>query len=82
VKPPFRAMTGGYDDDPPKWTELRAPPGWSPETPSGRIYWVDWQDQYDYLYLLSTEPGDPNPMPGRLTRVYDARHFQLYAIDR
>jgi hypothetical protein len=82
VKPPFRAFTGGYNDDPPKWRELARPPEHSPETPSGRIYWIDWQKHYDYLYLLSTEPGDPNPMPGRLTRLYDAGHFQLYAIKR
>jgi hypothetical protein len=82
VKRPFRAITGGYNDDPPKWHELLAPPEHSPETPSGRIYWIDWQEHYDYLYLLSTEPGDPNPMPGRLRRLYDARHFQLYAVKR
>jgi hypothetical protein len=82
VKPAFRAMTGGYDDDPPKWSELLSPPPHSPETPSGRIYWVDWTDHYDYLYLLSTEPGDPNPLSDQLTRLFDGGHFQLYAIRR
>ncbi len=79
VKPPFRAMTGGYSDDPPSVSELLSPPLRSSAAPSGRIYWKGWESNYDYLYLLATA-GDPNPLPHRLTKIYEGRHFQLYAI--
>ena len=82
VKPPYRSIAGGFNDDPPKLHELAVPPIHSPETPSGRIYWVNWTKTYNYLYLLSTEPGARNPFPGVLTKIYEAPHFQLYAINK
>jgi hypothetical protein len=82
VNPPFRAMAGGFNDDPPKLRELLNPPRESPESPSGRIYWADWRNTYDYLYLLSTTPGAANPLPGKLNLAYEGAHFQLYRIRR
>ncbi len=80
VKPPFRAMAGGYSDDPPPVSELLAPPSRSSAAPSGRIYWKGWQEDYNYLYVLRTA-GDPNPLPHRLRKIDEGQHFQLYAIE-
>ncbi len=32
-------------------------------TPGGPRYWDYWPQHFDYVYLLFTEPGDPNPIP-------------------
>lgn len=84
VKPPYRATTGGYDDDPIPLADLldiptQAPPGGFPFDPSGRIYWADWWQHYDYLYVL--EPGGTaNPAPDRLQPLYQGAGFALYRI--
>jgi hypothetical protein len=82
VKPPYRAIAGGYNDDPPTLSELLKPPRESPAAPSGRIYWADWPNTYDYVYLLSTAPGASNPLPEKLSLAYDGPHFQLYRVRR
>lgn len=80
VNPPFRAIAGGFNDDPPKLSELINPPRESPESPSGRIYWANWRNTYDYVYLLSTAPGAANPLPDKLKLAYEGLHFQLYQV--
>jgi hypothetical protein len=83
VKPAYRAIAGGYNDDPPRMHELVHPPLRSPETtPSGRIYWTHWRDTYDYLLLLATVAGATNPLPDRLSLAYEGSGFQLYRITR
>lgn len=82
VKPPFRAIAGGFNDDPPPLSEILHPPRSSSASPSGRIYWADWPNTYDYIYLLSTTPGAPNPAPDKLKLVDDGSEFQLYRIGR
>jgi hypothetical protein len=82
VKPPFRSIAGGFNDDPPTLSELRNPPRQSPAAPSGRIYWTDWRNTYDYVYLLSTTPGAPDPLPDELGLAYDGSHFQLYRVTK
>jgi hypothetical protein len=82
VNPPYRAIAGGFNDDPPKLSELITPPRESPASPSGRIYWADWPHTYDYVYLLSTRLGAPNPLPDKLSLAYEGAHFQLYRVRR
>jgi hypothetical protein len=81
VKPPFRGMTGGFNDDPPSLSELISPPSASPSTPSGRIYWADWEKNYDYVYLVSLNGESPS-VPRSLKEIYEAHHFRLYAVLR
>ncbi len=45
VKPPYRASTGGYDDDPIPLALVLSPPKEAGPLffdPTGRIYWADW----------------------------------------
>jgi hypothetical protein len=84
VRPPFRASTGGYDDDPVPVALLLAPPRQSPPNgfrfdPSGRIYWANWQRDYDYLYVLDPDSA-ANPAPNRLVPLYAGRRFELFRI--
>ncbi|GGF78057.1 hypothetical protein GCM10007301_42550 [Azorhizobium oxalatiphilum] len=49
-------------------------------TPDGPRYWDLWPQHFDYVYLLFTEPGDPNPDSDRLELVYAGDRFQLYKV--
>jgi hypothetical protein len=82
VKPPYRAMTGGFNDGPPSLTELLSPPDSSPADPSGRIYWRNWAADYDYVYLLGDGGPEASPAPGRLAQVAAGEDFRLYRVLR
>jgi hypothetical protein len=43
-------------------------------------YWEEWPEHYDYVYVLFSERGDPNPAPERLRLIHEGRRFQLYRI--
>ena len=44
-------------------------------------YWDDWDDFYDYLIVLGTDPEDTtNPAPDMLQLVHVGRGFDLYKI--
>jgi hypothetical protein len=45
-------------------------------------YWDGWPRNFDYVYLLFTEPGAPNPDSERLQLVKEGRRFQLYKVLR
>lgn len=53
------------------------------KTPLGKIahYWDDWDDFYDYLIVLGTDPEDTtNPAPDMLQLMHVGRGFDLYKI--
>ena len=51
------------------------PPGATPH------YWDDWDDFYDYLIVLGTDPEDTtNPAPDMLQLAHIGRGFDLYKI--
>lgn len=85
VRPPYRASTGGFSDQPIPLPVLLAPPQLFPPgtkpmyAPSGRIYWSDWVHDYDYLYVIDRrEPA--SPAPDRLVPLYDGDRFQLFGV--
>jgi hypothetical protein len=45
-------------------------------------YWLRWQNKFDYVYIVYSHNGAPNPFPELLTLVYDSDHFQLYKITK
>jgi hypothetical protein len=45
-------------------------------------YWQNWQNRFDYVYVLFTEDEADNPAPDLLTLVYDGGRFQLYRITK
>ena len=46
----------------------------------GPYYFSDWPQHFDYVFVLFTNPGAPNPDPTRLAVVDEGRHFQLYQV--
>jgi hypothetical protein len=43
-------------------------------------YWDGWPKNFDYVYILFTEPGAQNPDSDRLELVKEGPRFQLYKI--
>lgn len=79
VKPPFDAMTN-HSDVTLLLDELLDPESIEPDTSlHPRLYWRDWRERYDYLYVMWTE-DQPNPAPGLLDEVYAGDAFRLYRI--
>jgi hypothetical protein len=46
----------------------------------GPYYFSDWPHHFDYVFVLFTKPGDPNPDAARLAPVDAGQHFQLYRV--
>jgi hypothetical protein len=44
------------------------------------VYWHDWENRFDYVYVLFTEDDAANPSPDRLKLVHDGARFQLYKV--
>jgi hypothetical protein len=44
-------------------------------------YWDRWTVDYDYVYMLFTEPDFANPDPARLTPIFSGERFVLYRIN-
>jgi hypothetical protein len=82
VNTPYRDRVGGYNDRPLSISDLLTSPA-SPSTasPDGRIYWQDWGEFYDYLYVLGSE-NQANPIPEKLQLLQTGEQFQLFRILR
>jgi len=44
-------------------------------------YWGRWTSDYDYVYVLFTDPDYENPDPARLIPIYAGERFVLYKIN-
>jgi hypothetical protein len=53
-----------------------------PVDQTDKIYWSQWQRNFDYVYVLFTKPGAANPDAARLALAADAPGFQLYRVIR
>ena len=85
VRPPYRASTGGFNDDPVALPALLHPPAQDPPpltldfAPTGRIYWRDWLHAYDYVYVLNRE-ARTSPDPARLQLLFTGHRVQLFRV--
>jgi hypothetical protein len=43
-------------------------------------YWQEWQDKFDYLYVMYAADDFTNPAPDALTLLYAGDRFRLYKI--
>ncbi len=85
LRPAWRGMAGGYNDDPVALPDLLYPPAQdaAPDTlpydPSGRIYWRDWPHDYDNIYVMD-RLGAGSPDPARLVALFAAGRVQLFQV--
>jgi hypothetical protein len=80
VRGDYRARVDTHDGTPPGIEELLD----LVEDPASArdVYWKQWTTDYDYLYVLFTEPNYENPDSDLLTTVYMGDRFVLYRINR
>jgi hypothetical protein len=75
VRDEFRPYVDARDGTPPSLPFFR-----DAASGPGPYYFSDWPNHFDYVFVLFTKPGDPNPDPSRLAPVNAGRHFQLYRV--
>jgi hypothetical protein len=46
----------------------------------GSYFWNLWPQHFDYVYVLFTTPGMPNPQRRHLSLVYEGSAFRLYRV--
>ncbi|MEW6256424.1 MAG: hypothetical protein AB1592_10740 [Pseudomonadota bacterium] len=78
VKAPYVDFVDTEDGFPPTVEQLQVSA--DTPTPDGPRYWDLWPKHFDYVYVLYTEPGAPNPDPDRLALVSEGARFQLYKV--
>lgn len=78
VRPEFRDRVDDQDGDPPTVSQLIA--ATTDSSTAANHYWENWNEKFDYVYVLYTEGGADNPAPGLLTLVYEGKRFQLYKV--
>jgi hypothetical protein len=84
ARPAYRGQVETGDGDLPSIEQLEGalgPPA-SDAREDSAPYWRLWQSKFDYVYVVFTHKGAPNPLPALLTTVYQGDHFQLYRITK
>jgi hypothetical protein len=77
VRDEYRPFVDARDGTPPSLPYFLAAAGGP-----GPYYFSDWPRHFDNVFILFTNPGAPNPDPGRLGLVGEGRHFQLYRVTK
>ncbi len=82
VRPEYRRQAETRDGDLPSVEQLRiaAVKRTSAAFGENEPYWQQWQNNFDYLFVMFTDKGATNPLPELLTLVYKGERFQLYKI--
>ncbi|MFS8036412.1 hypothetical protein ACI7BZ_05495 [Xanthobacter sp. AM11] len=78
VNAPYRDHADTEDGNPPQIEQLLLTE--EEPTPDGPRYWDLWPKHFDYVYVLFTERGAPNPDDDRLKLVFEGERFQLYRV--
>jgi hypothetical protein len=80
VRPEYRGQVDTQDGTPPSIDELVEVAEDASSEKSA--YWRQWTTDFDYLYVLFTEPNYENPEPALLTAVFMGDRFVLYRVNR
>jgi hypothetical protein len=80
VREPYRDRVDRLDGTPPSVAQLMQIVEEGSQQGGGDNYWSKWTTDYDYVYVLFTEPGYENPDPTRLTALYTGERFALFRI--
>lgn len=78
VRPAYRDQVDTEDGTPPTLTQLALSA--VKHVDDHAVYWHDWENRFDYVYVLFTGDDAANPLPDRLKLVHDGDRFQLYKV--
>jgi hypothetical protein len=79
MRPEYRARVDSEDGTPPSVEQLISVA--ELPNPDHKAYWSHWTSDFDYVYMLFTDPDYENPDPARLTAIYAGERFVLYRIN-
>lgn len=79
VRNAYRSRVDTEDGTPPSVNQLQLVAE-QPDAASAN-YWGRWSSEYDYLYVLFTDPDYENPDPQRLSPMFVGDRFVLYRIN-
>jgi hypothetical protein len=79
VRPPFDAQVDTEDGTPPSVEQLLVA-AQRPQENGG--YWQGWTGDFDYVFVMFSEPETENPAPEYLTLIHDGERFQLYRVNK
>jgi len=75
---PYRDQVDTEDGTPPQIEQLLLTE--EEASAGGPRYWDLWPRHFDYVYVLFTERGAPNPDSDRLKLLFEGERFQLYQV--
>ena len=78
VREPFRRYVNLEDRVPPSVDWLKRAAGQADD----KLYWNQWPQHFDYVYVLFTQPQGANPDAEHLALAVDGPGFQLYRVIR
>jgi hypothetical protein len=81
VRPAYRRLAESTDTELPSVEDLNDD-GVGGSASGDPPYWRQWQDKFDYLYVMYTADDFSNPAPEALTLVYSGTRFRLYKINK
>jgi len=79
VRPTYQKLAETTDTELPSIDELKDNDA-GEQVGGNPPYWQQWQDKFDYLYVMYTADDFSNPAPDILTPVYIGDRFRLYKI--
>jgi len=80
ARPDYRDRVDTEDGTPPEINDLVQVAAHA--DPKEGDYWRRWTSNYDYLYVLFTDPEFDNPDPDNLTQIFTGERFILYHIEK
>jgi len=80
VREPYRGRVDREDGTPPSVAQLLQVAEEGPQE-GNQGYWSKWTTDYDYIYVLFTDPNYENPDPTRLTTLFTGDRFALFRIN-
>jgi hypothetical protein len=78
ARPEYRSRVDTRDGTPPQIDDLLQDTG--RQGANYDKYWDHWTSNYDYLYVLFTDPSSENPDPIHLSKIFTGPRFVLYRI--
>ncbi len=78
VRPAYREQVDTEDGMPPTLAQVVLSA--EKHIDDNKLYWHDWENRFDYVYVLFTGDDAVNPAPDRLKLVHDGDRFQLYKV--
>jgi hypothetical protein len=80
VRPAYRNQVDTEDGVPPSLQQIALSA--AKHVDDHKVFWHDWENRFDYVYVLFSDEDTQNPAPDHLKLVHDGARFQLYKVQK